>query len=221
MRIKICGVRYPDQAKGIAQIGGTAIGFICVPRSRRYVTPAQILAVTEQLPKNIDRIAVFANTTPEYICQVFKNRHLTGIQLHGDESPEFCQQLRQELTRFGCYNVEIVKAFRIRTPWDLQRAAAYEDVVDTFLLDAYHPQQLGGTGTTLDWHALQEFHPQRPWFLAGGLTPENILTALKQLKPDGIDISSGVEMAPGDKDISRVADLLEQVDAIVPGVSRI
>jgi phosphoribosylanthranilate isomerase len=213
MRIKICGIRYPDQGKAIAQLGATAIGFICVPRSRRYVTPAQIQTVTEQLPKQVDRIAVFAESTTYDICQIFKNRHLTGIQLHGDESAEFCRQLRQELSQIGCYNVELIKALRIQTPMDLQRVTDYEDCVDTFLLDAYHPQKLGGTGTTLNWHTLQEFHPPRPWFLAGGLTPENIQTALTQVQPDGIDVSSGVEMAPGDKDISRVSQLLEQLKA--------
>ncbi|WP_071517300.1 phosphoribosylanthranilate isomerase [Geitlerinema sp. PCC 9228] len=213
MRVKICGIRDAEQGKAIAELGATAIGFICVPRSKRYLTPAQILALTEQLPHHIDRIAVFANATISEICQVFPHRGLSGMQLHGDESPEFCQQLRQALTQRGCDQVELIKALRIRTADDLQRAAAYEPYVDTFLLDAYHPQQLGGTGIPLDWQALQKFTPQRPWFLAGGLTPENIQTALGQLQPDGIDVSSGVEIAPADKDISRVAALLAQVKA--------
>jgi phosphoribosylanthranilate isomerase len=87
-------------------------------------------------------------------------------------------------------------------------------VVDTLLLDAYHPGQLGGTGQPLDWAALQQFSPLCPWFLAGGLTPDNILDALKQVNPTGIDLSSGVERSPGDKDLTKVARLFEQLQQL-------
>ncbi len=126
--------------------------------------------------------------------------------MHGDESPEFCQQLRDLLP-----GVEIIKALRIRTATDFDKTAIYNLFVDTLLLDAYHPQQLGGTGKTLDWQLLQNFQPSRPWFLAGGLTPYNILEALSQVKPTGIDLSSGVERAPGDKDLQKVAQLFEKL----------
>jgi phosphoribosylanthranilate isomerase len=86
--------------------------------------------------------------------------------------------------------------------------------VDTLLLDAYHPQLLGGTGTTLDWTTLQEFRPNSPWLLAGGLTPDNILEALKRSQPNGIDLSSGVERSPGDKDLDKVALLFEKVQSL-------
>jgi phosphoribosylanthranilate isomerase len=86
--------------------------------------------------------------------------------------------------------------------------------VDTLLLDAYHPQLLGGTGKTLNWETLQNFCPSIPWFLAGGLTPENVLDALSQLQPSGIDLSSGVERAPGDKDLDKVAQLFEQLSCL-------
>jgi phosphoribosylanthranilate isomerase len=85
--------------------------------------------------------------------------------------------------------------------------------VNTLLLDAYHPQQLGGTGKTLDWNMLQQFSPNCPWFLAGGLTPDNIVEALNQVKPSGIDLSSGVERAPGDKDLDKVAQLFARLQA--------
>ena len=93
----------------------------------------------------------------------------------------------------------------------LEQAANYAKYVDTLLLDAYHPQQLGGTGQTLDWQMLQQFSPSCPWFLAGGLTPDNIVAALSQVKPDGIDLSSGVELKPGDKDLTKVAKLFEKL----------
>jgi phosphoribosylanthranilate isomerase len=206
MRIKICGITKPEQGKAIAQLGATALGFICVSASPRYVTAAQIQAVVEQLPSNLDRIGVFANATREEIEQTVVVANLTGVQLHGNESPEFCRQLLKSMPK-----VELVKALRVRTLADLAIADTYTDWVDTLLLDAYHPQQLGGTGKTLDWQSLRQFEPSCPWFLAGGLTPNNILEALTQLRPSGIDLSSGVERSPGDKDLQKVASLFEQL----------
>jgi len=206
MRIKICGITQPQQGKAIASFGATALGFICVPTSPRYVTIAQIQAVMEQLPERIDKIGVFANTSIEEIIQTVADSGLTGVQLHGDEESEFCQRLRQSLP-----NVEILKALRIRSFEDIDKASSYTVCVDTLLLDAYHPQQLGGTGKTLDWTMLEQFSPSCPWFLAGGLTPDNIVEALGQVNPSGIDLSSGVERGPGDKDLDKVAQLFERL----------
>lgn len=206
MRIKICGITRPDQGVAIARLGATALGFICVPASPRYVTSAQIRAVVEQLPSGIDRIGVFADATGEEICQTVADNSLTGVQLHGKELTQFCHELRSSLP-----NVEIIKALRVKTSDDLTQVDAYSDCVDTLLLDAYHPQMLGGTGKTLDWEELQQFNPSSPWLLAGGLTPDNVLDALTQLQPSGIDLSSGVERSPGDKDLDKVAKLFERL----------
>jgi phosphoribosylanthranilate isomerase len=206
MRVKICGITQPQQSIAIASLGATALGFICVPSSPRYVTIAQIQAALAPLPPNIDKIGVFANTTISEICQVVQESGLTGVQLHGDETPEFCYQLRQSLSQ-----VEIIKALRVRSLEHLQTTTNYTDYVDTLLLDAYHPQQLGGTGQTLDWQMLERFSPSLPWFLAGGLTPDNILTALSQITPNGIDLSSGVEHSPGNKDLDQVALLFQNL----------
>ncbi len=206
MRIKICGITQPQQGKAIASFGATALGFICVPTSPRYVTVAQIQAVVEHLPEGIDKIGVFANAPTEEIIQTVADAGLTGVQLHGDEESEFCQILRQSLP-----NAEILKALRIRSFEDLNKASSYTFCVDTLLLDAYHPQQLGGTGKTLDWKMLKRFNPSYPWFLAGGLTPDNIVEALSQVNPSGIDLSSGVERGPGDKDLDKVAQLFERL----------
>ena len=112
----------------------------------------------------------------------------------------------------GCYlNTEIIKALRVRSSEALNQADTYAGSVDTLLLDAYHPQMQGGTGQTLDWKSLQQFNPSCPWLLAGGLTPDNILDALNQVQPAGIDLSSGVERSPGDKDLTKVAKLFEQL----------
>jgi phosphoribosylanthranilate isomerase len=212
MRVKICGITKPDQGRAIAELGATALGFICVTASPRYVTAEQIRQVVEQLSRHpqtgrwVDRIGVFANATVAEIGQAVAIAGLNGVQLHGAESPEFCAQVREALP-----DVEVIKALRIKTVAALQQAAAYYDQVHTLLLDAYHPGMLGGTGVTLDWQSLQQFAPACPWFLAGGLTPSNITQALAQLQPSGIDLSSGVERSPGDKDLTQVAQLFHQL----------
>lgn len=214
MQVKICGITQADQAVAIATAGATALGFICVEASPRYVTPAVIAAIVTQLrgqfPAAVTTIGVFANAPLATIQATVEETGLSGVQLHGGESPEFCLQLKQHLP-----NVKTIKALRIRTPADLAQASAYEQVVDRLLLDAYHPQMLGGTGQPLDWQTLQAFRPARPWLLAGGLTPDNIATALAQLSPDGIDLSSGVETAPGIKDMEQVKRLFVALAATV------
>ena len=217
MRIKICGITKPEQGQEIAQIGATALGFICVERSPRYVTRSQIKEIIRQVSIPIDTIGVFANAELVEIEQIVRETGLSGVQLHGSESREFCQQLRQTLPS----NIEIIKAFRIQTPESLIETDIYTDYVDTLLLDAYHPQILGGTGQTINWEDLQQFSPTLPWMLAGGLNPDNISNALTQLKPDGIDLSSGVEKSPGDKDLNLVARLFDNIKrrqrAALPG----
>ena len=127
------------------------------------------------------------------------------LQLHGDETPERCAELSSLMA------LPVWKAFRIRRPQDLSRIAPYEGSVEAVLLDAWVPDQLGGTGHAIPIGWLRDFHPPMPWWLAGGITPERIGDVLESLDPTGVDVSSGVERAPGDKDLSRVGFLLEQV----------
>lgn len=208
MRVKICGLTKTDQAVAIATMGASVLGFICVKQSPRYITPDTIHAITQELPP-IDCFGVFANAPLDQIEQTVATGQLSGVQLHGQESLAYCQQLRAALPK-----VEVIKALRLQKPQDLDLVKGYTPYVDTFLLDAYHPEQLGGTGHTLNWKALQTFHPKKPWFLAGGLRPDNVDNALSILSPNGIDLSSGVENAPGDKDLAKVAQLLELVTTL-------
>ncbi|NJR66624.1 MAG: phosphoribosylanthranilate isomerase [Leptolyngbyaceae cyanobacterium CRU_2_3] len=217
MRTKICGITQPAQGQAIAQLGATALGFICVRQSPRYVTPEQIGAVVAKLPVNadgqltIDRVGVFVNPTLEDIVRGVAIAHLNAVQLHGNETPQFCQQLRAALP-----SVEIIKALRVHSHETLQQVEIYDGAIDTLLLDAFNPDATnpglyGGTGKTLNWLSLKQFRPACPWYLAGGITPDNVLEALSQAHPDGIDVSSGVELAPGKKDLVKVAKLLEQL----------
>ncbi len=207
MRVKICGITQIMQGQKIAALGADSIGFICVEQSPRYLTPDKISAIAEHLPLKTDKVGVFANHSVAEITAVVMEAKLTTIQLHGVESPDFCLQLRQAIAP----KIEVIKAFRIKSATCLAATAAYTDCVDTLLLDAYHPQLLGGTGKTIDWQDLAAFQPALPWMLAGGLTPDNVTEALSRLKPDGIDLSSGVERSPGDKDLNKVAQLFQQL----------
>jgi phosphoribosylanthranilate isomerase len=217
MRVKICGITQPAQAQAIAQLGVAALGFMCVRQSPRYVTPEQIGAVVEQLPASeqgqptIDRVGVFVDAALEEIITGVAIGQLNAIQLHGNESPQFCRQIRAVLP-----TLEIIKAFRVKSSETLRQLKDYEGLIDTLLLDAFNPNathagMYGGTGKTLDWSSLSQFRPFCPWLLAGGLTPNNVLEALKQVQPDGIDVSSGVELAPGHKDLEKVEQLLAEL----------
>ncbi len=213
--VKICGLTQPDQAIAVARAGADAIGFICVPTSPRYVTPAQLQALAQALIDQsygtVERVGVFVDATDDVIAAAVTAGQLTTLQLHGQESPERCHQLHQRHPA-----LRLIKAFRVRSAQVLDAINAYDAVVDAVLLDAYHPESFGGTGNTLDWPTLQAFRPQRPWILAGGLTPENLASALTMLSPTGIDLSSGVEDRPGDKNLERVRQLfvaLQRLDA--------
>ena len=203
MRIKICGITQPQQGEAIARLGATALGLICAPQSPRYVTPAQIAEITQGIPQGIERIGVFVDAPLVTIAATITMGQLTGVQLHGQESPAFCQTLREH-----CPQVSLWKAFRVRSPATLATIPPYYPVVDAVLLDAYHPHLGGGTGHTLNWADLQAFAPPLPWFLAGGLNPDNIATALEIITPDGVDVSSGVERSPGDKNLAAVEQLI-------------
>lgn len=208
--VKICGLTVPDQAVAIARQGASAIGFIGVPASPRYVTPLQMRAMSEALIaanlSAVERVGVFVDASMATLASAVETGKLTTLQLHGQETPTFCEQIRQAYP-----HLKLIKAFRIRQDSDLQAVSAYENSTDAILLDAYHPKLMGGTGKTLDWRSLQTFSPRQPWILAGGLTPNNIDQALAAVTPDGIDLSSSVELSPGNKCLIQTQQLFEML----------
>jgi phosphoribosylanthranilate isomerase len=212
MYVKVCGITKPEQATAITGTGIDALGFICVPATPRYVDRQQIRRICDLLPASVDRVGVFLDASLPEIPKIVQQSGLNCVQLHGNESLRFCQALRSALP-----NVKLIKAFRVRTKDDLAQVQTFAegtDVIDAILLDAYDPKLAGGTGKTINWDILTDFHPTCRWLLAGGLAPENIAIALERLQPDGIDVSSGVEISPGNKDLDRVIQLVEAVRAI-------
>lgn len=204
--VKICGLTQAEQAIAIAEMGVSALGFITVPHSPRYVPAATIAAICRQLPPAVLTVAVVANLDLEELQNLVTTTGVQAVQLHGSESADFCQQVRHVLP-----NILLIKALRVRSAATLAEIPTYAPIVDRILLDAYHPQQLGGTGQPFDWTLLKELRVPCPWWLAGGITPENCRQAIAQTQPQGIDLASGVESQPGVKDLGRVAALLSNL----------
>jgi len=206
--LKICGLTRADQAAAVAALGCDAIGVIGVPTSPRWLAPGQraalFAAVTAANPR-CRGVLVVADPSDDLLPELGSAGGHRVLQLHGGETPQRCAELRQQL------GVEIWKALRIRSAQDLERVEAYAAVVDALLLDAYVPDQLGGTGHAIPVAWLSRFDPPLPWWLAGGIAPERVATVLATLRPDGLDASSGVERAPGDKNLARVKELVEAV----------
>ena len=205
MIIKICGITKPKQALAIAQMGVDYLGYICVPASPRFINPEQVAEITDILQDyKLGHVGVFLDADMAKIAAYIEIANINSIQLHGNESVEFCQELRSEFPE-----IKLIKAFRVKNQQILSEVISYTNYVDVVLLDAYDPQLAGGTGKTLDWSMLQDFSPSCDWWLAGGLSCQNIEAAIAQLQPNGVDISSGVENSPGDKNLDQVRDLIK------------
>ena len=203
--LKICGLRHPDQAAALAALGVDAIGVIAVPASPRYVAPErrqELFAAVCASAFDCRGVLVVADPADAELVLLAAGQGHQVLQLHGEESPSRCRQLRSHL------GVEIWKALRIRSPQDLERAQAYGEVVDALLLDAWVPDQLGGTGHSLPLSWLRDFQPSLPWWLAGGIRTETVPDLLAKLRPAGLDASSSVETSPGEKNLERVSQLL-------------
>jgi len=193
LRIKICGITNVSDALTAVDAGADALGFMFYERSKRYVTPDAVAEIVEQLPPFVMRVGVFVDPSAETVNETTSTCGITALQFHGSESPEFC----------GQFGLPVIKAFRILDKSSLDALPQYQ--TSAWLLDSDVPGQVGGTGKKFDWSlAQQATRLGRPVILAGGLTPENVATAVREVRPYGVDVSSGVELAPGRKDAHRV-----------------
>ena len=191
--MKICGLTRPEDAQAAAAAGADLVGFMFYQPSTRCVSFAQAAALSRVLPAHIVRVGVFVNPDADTVTQAIATCGLTMLQFHGDEPPDFCAQ----------FGLMTLKAFRIRDAASL--AALPSHPADAWLLDAWSPAAPGGTGERFNWDlAVAARKLGRPIFLAGGLTPENVAAAVRQVQPFGVDVSSGVESAPGVKDAAKI-----------------
>ena len=211
--IKICGLTSEEQALQVAKLGAHAIGIISVEESPRYISAEnkkKIFKALEKFYPKIERVSVVQNCPIELIIKNFLgNPSETIIQLHGDEDIDYCKKIREKIPNIGLW-----KAFRIKTEKDIDKIKPFEDFVDAILLDSWNEKTYGGSGKKIKSTYLKNLQFSKPWWLAGGISIEWINEILTYIKPDGIDISSSIEISPGLKDIKKAEDLFKYLKGV-------
>jgi phosphoribosylanthranilate isomerase len=196
---KICGITNLNDANVAVENGASAIGFIFYEKSPRTISINNAKSISKHLPKTIARVGVFVNHEKDFIRLAISEVPLDMIQLHGDETPDFCSQ----------FDVAILKALRIKNEASLSVMDQYD--VAVFLLDTFSNDQYGGTGETFDWSVLNRKF-KTPIILSGGLNSENILDAIDAVNPSAVDVNSGVESSPGKKDFNKLKSLFKNLN---------
>lgn len=198
VRVKICGITAVEDALLAVEAGADALGFVFHDKSPRNISPENARAVIQALPPFVQTVGLFVNASIETVNDVSDFCGLDLVQLHGDESPEFCKLV----------NRRVIKAFRIKDRSSLDPLGDYR--VAGYLLDAWVPSAYGGTGHSFNWELAVEAKRYGTIILAGGLTPENVSQAVAKVAPYGVDVSSGVESAPGRKDTEKVREFVQR-----------
>jgi len=205
--IKICGLTSEEQALQVAKLGADAIGIISVEESPRYISAEikkNIFTTLERLYPKIERVSVVQNCPIDLIIINFLGIPFdTILQLHGDEDIDYCKKLREKIPNIGIW-----KAFRIKTEKDLDTIKYFEDFVDAILLDSWNKETYGGSGKKIKSIYLKNLQFTKPWWLAGGISIEWIDEILTDIKPDGLDISSSIEISPGLKDLKKTKEII-------------
>jgi len=201
-QVKICGITNKDDALFAAQCGAAALGFIFYPPSPRYITPEDARKIIPTLPDKVVKVGVFVNEKGETIKQVMEYCALDMIQLHGDESPEFCRQFPSSI---------VIKTISLTNDDDLKNAFCYGDAA--ILVDSRHRGLYGGTGKKVDWDLAVVIRNKKPLILSGGLNEGNITEAIRTVAPAALDLNSGVELSPGKKDHLKLARIFEMMHA--------
>ena len=209
--VKICGLTSEEQALQVAKLGANAIGIISVEESPRYVSAEikkRIFKSLESFYPNIERVSVVQNCPIDLIIKNFLGKPSeTIIQLHGDEDIDYCKKIKERIPNIGLW-----KAFRIKTAKDLDKIKPFEDFVDALLLDSWNNETYGGSGKKINSIFLKNLEFTKPWWLAGGISIEWIDEILTNIQPDGLDISSSIEITPGVKDIVKTANLINRLN---------
>ena len=208
--VKICGITSIEQAVQVAELGTNAIGIISVNESPRYISPEkkkEIFKTLKDLYPNIDRVSVVKDSPIDSIIKGFLGEPNENIiQLHGDEDIDYCQKLKQKVP-----NIFLWKAFRIKNKEDLDKIKPYENFVDAILLDSWNEETYGGSGKRIEQKYLEDISFSKPWWIAGGVSTEWVDIIIKNIKPNGIDISSSVETAPGIKDLEKTKQIIKEI----------
>lgn len=196
IQIKICGITNMEDAQCAAANSAAAVGFIFYAPSLRYIQPRKARVIIDALPRDLVKVGVFVNQTAEEVTRIFDYCGLDMIQLHGDESPDYCLQFPAG---------GIIKAMELKTEEDVETSTLYD--VAAILVDSRHAGLYGGTGKTSNWDLAKRI--ARPLILSGGLNENNVSEALHKVKPAALDINSGLENAPGKKDPVKIGRMMQ------------
>ena len=207
VRIKICGMKYPDNIREVGALLPDYMGFIFWEKSARYFD-----GIIPDLPKSIRKVGVFVNATSDEILEKIKKHDLQAVQLHGSESVEFCESLKKKLPK----GIEVIKVFSILNTFDFAALKPFEPLCDYFLFDT-KGKLPGGNGTTFDWKVLEQYPSKKPFFLSGGIGIEELEDVKQVLKTNlpiyAIDVNSKFELNPGLKNIQLCTDAIYRVSS--------
>ncbi len=199
--VKICGLSEAEHVDAAVTAGAALTGFVFFPRSPRDVTIERAAALTARVPKGIGKVALTVNADDELLAAIIEGTGIDTLQLHGDEDVARVAAVRAQ------FGLPVIKALPISTPEDIAAARTYADVADMLLFDAKPPEDAtrpGGNAVTFDWNLLKGTDFRVPWLLAGGLTPNNVAHAVRSTGARMVDVSSGVEDAPGQKSAEKI-----------------
>ncbi|WP_372605056.1 phosphoribosylanthranilate isomerase [Actibacterium sp.] len=216
IRVKICGLRDAASVATAVEAGASYLGFVFFARSPRNVTVAEAAALASEVPPGVAKVALVVDADDAALDRILNAVPIDMLQLHGAESPERVLAVRD---RFG---LPVMKAVGIAGPEDVPAIDLYAQVADQLLIDAKAPKGAdlpGGNGLAFDWRLVNRKYWTRPWMLAGGLTPENVALAIQMTGARQVDVSSGVESAPGVKDPARIRAFLKA--ALAPAVPKL
>jgi phosphoribosylanthranilate isomerase len=197
MKIKICGITNFADALAAVENGAEMLGFNFYPKSARFIEPENARKIGEQMPKYVLKVGVFVNESLDSVLKIARAVRLDIVQLHGDETPHFASKIT---------DVPVIKALRVGNGFQPTRAAEYQTAI---LLDAFDPNERGGTGKVFDWRIALETKKVVPeLILAGGLSPENVSEAIKMVAPSAVDVCSSIESQPGKKDLRKMREFI-------------
>lgn len=202
IRVKICGITSKDDALMAVAAGADALGFVFFEQSPRFITPQKAAAIIRDLPPLVQTVGLFVNEEADQVNWTSDFCGIDLVQLHGEEDPDYCLGV----------NRRVIKAFRVKDSSSLAGIKRYQ--VSGFLLDAWSPAAHGGTGQSFDWDLAKVAGVADRLILAGGLTPENVVEAVRTVAPYGVDVSSGVESIPGQKYPDKVREFIRRAKEI-------
>ena len=213
IRLKMCGTTNLADALAAVEAGVDALGFIFHKRSPRCIEPQAARLIIEHLPPFVDTVGVVVDRNCEEVEEIIRCCSLNYVQLHGNESPEYCGVLAR-----AAAPCQLIKALRVGEHLRSEDIAPYHPHVRGYLLDTYQKGQEGGTGKTFDWSLIPRLNLQRDFILAGGLDIGNVRAAIETVQPYGLDINSGVEISPGRKDHERIRAFVQKVRSLEGGL---